>query len=125
MTGLPGCLLGSSKQEKQTRVRGFLLDITLVPDAGQTHGIHEIYIAVLKELVTTTGKDNGTKLVNFFPVFTGSPLVCSSVCNSQKAIHWQYYLMYFQGWKAFFGKGASPPSIGRMQSAKVKFKMLL
>lgn len=94
-------------------------------DAGWTHGIHEIHIAVLKELVTTAGKDNGAKLANVFPVFSGSPLVSSSVCNSQKAIHWQYYLMYFQGWKAFFGKGASPLSIGRMQSAKVKFKMLL
>lgn len=34
-----------------------------MPDAGQTHGIHDIHIAVLKELVTT-GMGNGTELVN-------------------------------------------------------------
>lgn len=58
-------------------------------DAGWTHGIH---IAVLKEFVTTAGKDDGTKLVNVFPVFTGqagSPLASSLVYNSQKAINMQ------------------------------------
>lgn len=58
-----------------------------VPDAGQTHDIYGVHIAVLKELVMTAGKDNGTELVHVFPVFTSSPLVSSSVYNSQKAIH--------------------------------------
>lgn len=51
-----------------------------MPDAGQSHGIHGICIAVLKGLVTMAGIDNGTKLANVFLVFTGSPLVSSSVC---------------------------------------------
>ena len=87
-------MLGCLEQDKQTKARGFLsprsqAGTCLVQDAGWTHGIR---IAVLKEPVTTAGKDNGTKLVNVFPVFTGqagSPLASSLVYNSQRAINLQ------------------------------------
>lgn len=51
-------------QDKQTRARGLLSPSSQagacsVQDGGWTRGIH---IAVLKEFVTTAGKDNGTKL---------------------------------------------------------------
>lgn len=81
-------VLGCSEQDEQTTARGFLspgfqAGARSVHGAGWTHGVH---IAVLKELKTTAGKDNVTKLLNVFPIFTGQagfPLASSLVYNSE------------------------------------------